>query len=113
MQEVVLYELGNGSYSIQCSFLSGSDAHGCVYVLIGGEGVRNVTGIIERESAEGVTLENLFGCYTELQAYDWEADNTTGTTPIRIPIEYSAEMCTVPTSEPRKYTIQYTLFSIL
>ena len=36
-------------YFIQCSYLSGSDVSGCVYVLVSGEeGVENVTGFIER-----------------------------------------------------------------
>ena len=44
-------------YFIQCSYLSGSDVSGCVYVLVSGEeGVENVTGFIERDS-NGVTLE--------------------------------------------------------
>ena len=45
------------NYSIQCSYLNGSDVSGCVYVLVSGEeGVENVTGFIERDS-NGVTIE--------------------------------------------------------
>ena len=58
-------------YSIQCSYLSGSDVNGCVYVLVSSEeGVENVTGFIERDS-NGVTLEVAnIGCYCEVLAYD-------------------------------------------
>ena len=52
-------------YFIQCSYLSGSDVSGCIYVLVRvEEGVENVTGFIERDS-NGVTLEVAnIGCYT-------------------------------------------------
>ena len=57
--------------SIQCSYLSGSDVIGCVYVLVSRvEGVENVTGFIERDS-NGVTLEVAnIGCYSEVLAYE-------------------------------------------
>ena len=57
-------------YSIQCSYLSGSDVSGCVYILVSREeGVENVTGFIERDS-NGVTLEVAnIGCYSEVLAY--------------------------------------------
>ena len=66
-------------YFIQCSYLSGSDVSGCVYVLLSGEeGVENVTGFIERDT-NGVTLEVAnIGCYSEVLAYY----NSTGSLPV-------------------------------
>ena len=63
--------LEEGTYSIQCSYLSGSDVSGCFYVLVSREvEVENVTGFIERDS-NGVTLEVAnIGCYSEVLAYD-------------------------------------------
>ncbi len=75
----------NTTYSIQCSYISGTDARGCVFILVGGvEGVANITGIINRTSSEGVRIEvpNI-GCYREVLAFDLESDNTTGTLPVR------------------------------
>ena len=73
------------TYSIKCSYISGSDARGCVFILVGGvEGVANITGIINRTSSEGVLIDvpNI-GCYREVLAFDLESDNTTGTLPVR------------------------------
>ena len=43
--------------------------------------MENVTGFIERDSH--VTLELGDGCYSEVLAYDWEKDNSTGIVPQR------------------------------
>ena len=71
MQGVSIFQVDTTHYSIQCSYLSGSDVSGCVYVLVSREeGVENVTGFIERDS-NGVTLEVAnIGCYSEVLAYD-------------------------------------------
>ena len=71
MQGVSICQVDTTHYSIQCSYLSGSDVSGCVYVLVSREeGVENVTGFIERDS-NGVTLEVAnIGCYSEVLAYE-------------------------------------------
>ena len=63
--------LEEDTFSIQCSYLSGSNVSGCVYILVSREeGVENVTGFIERD-VNGVTLEVAnIGCYSEVLAYD-------------------------------------------
>ena len=70
--------------------MNGSDVSGCVYILVSGEeGVRNVTGFIERDS-NGVTLEVAnIGCYSEVLAYD----DSTGSLPVRTNI--SKEACPI------------------
>ena len=70
VQGVVFTTVGD-TYSIQCSYLSGSDVSGCVYVLVSREeGVENMTGFIERDSS-GVILEVAnIGCYSEVLAYN-------------------------------------------
>ncbi len=85
LEEVQLYLVENTTYSIQCSYISGSNARGCVFILVGGvEGVANITGIVNRTSSEGVRIKvpNI-GCYREVLAFDLESDNTTGTLPVR------------------------------
>ena len=71
VQSVVFTRVEENTYSIQCSYLSGSDISGCVYILVSREeGVENVTGFIEKDS-NGVTLEVAnIGCYSEVLAYD-------------------------------------------
>ncbi len=67
-------------YSIRCTYLRGSDAKGCVYILVSGmEGVGNVTGTIERGNSGGVSIKLLdIPDFIELLAFDWEQDNRTG-----------------------------------
>ena len=81
-------------YSIQCSYINGSNAQGCVYVLVSMV-VGNITGTIKRTSSEGdvVTISNI-RYYKEVLAYDWESDNTTGTLPIRGNVNFN-EMCPI------------------
>ena len=81
-------------YSIQCSYINGSNAKGCIYVLVGMV-MGNITGTIRRTSSEGdvVTISNI-GYYKEVLAYDWESDNTIGILPIRGNINFN-ETCPV------------------
>ncbi len=58
VEEVSFRLVENTTYSIQCSYISGSNARGCVFILVGGvDGVANITGIINRTSSEGVRIE--------------------------------------------------------
>ncbi len=97
MEEVRLCLVEDTTYSIQCSYISGSNARGCVFILVGGvEGVANITGVINRTSSEGVRIEvpNISN-YREVLAFDLESDNTTGILPVRGNITF--DMC--PTSK--------------
>ena len=73
--------LNGSAYSIKCRFITGSDARGCVYTLVGVEGVENITGTIERTNSEGVVINDAT-CFREILAYDWENDNSTGSVSI-------------------------------
>ena len=81
-------------YSIQCSYINGSNAQGCIYVLVGMV-MGNITGTIRRTSSERdvVTISNI-GYYKEVLVYDWESDNTIGILPIRGNISFN-ETCPV------------------
>ena len=94
VQSVSVNKENDTTYSIRCSYISGSDASGCVFILVGGvEGVVNITGIMNRTSSEGVLIvvPNI-GCYREVLAFDLESDSTTGTLPVRGNIT-SVDMC--------------------
>ena len=71
-----LCQVDTTHYSIQCSYLSGSDVSGCVYVLVSREeGVQSEAGFIKRDSY-GVTLEVAdIGIYSEILAYDITSRN--------------------------------------
>ena len=99
VQSVTVSRRNNGTYSIQCSYITGSDARGCVYILVSGvEGVGNITGTIERTNSEGLVIElHNASCYSEVLAYDWERDNTTGSLPIRGQITSLAVVPVCPT----------------
>ena len=67
---------GTNYYVIQCSYVEGSDARGCVYSIMGG------VGAIARSNSEGVTVELAdVICYNEVLVYDWENDGSIGTLP--------------------------------
>ena len=59
VQDISICQVEGDTYSIRCSYLSGSDADGCGYILVSGmNGVENVTGHIERTSSgEEVDLD--------------------------------------------------------
>ncbi len=79
MERVSLCLVEDSTYSIQCSYISGSNARGCVFILVGGvEGVANITGIINRTSSDRMLVELTFIENIKLLAFDLERDNTTG-----------------------------------
>ena len=92
-------------YTIQCSYLSGSDVNGCVYVLVSREeGVENVTGFIERDS-NGLEVANI-GCYSEVLAYD----NNTRSLAVKASIIVTSAIC--PTTIYTGKAITYMVMMI-
>ena len=102
VQGILFTRINVDIYSIQCSYLSGSDVNGCVYVLVSREeGVENVTGFIENDS-NGVTLEVAnIGCYGEVIAYDNATINEI--LPVRTSI--TDEACIITTSGIIMFTV--------
>ena len=84
VQSVSICRVSGTTYSVQCGYVMGSDARGCVYVIMGDDVMGNVTGTIARGNSGGETVDLADpSCFSEVLAYDWESDNTTGTLPIR------------------------------
>ena len=92
VQGVSLCQLNETSFSIMCTFLTGSTAHGCFYTLVSTSNDGSVSGRIERgNSSEGTAdLSN----YDEVILLAWDRDGTNGTTPVRLDINFT----TCPTS---------------
>ena len=68
-----------------CDFITGSDALGCVVILVGE--VTNTTVILNREDTAGVGMANIelplpLGCYRDVIAFDIEVDGSNGTLPL-------------------------------
>ena len=102
MQGVSICQVDTTHYSIQCSYLNGSDVSGCVYLLLSREeGVENVAGFIGRDS-NGVTLEVAnIGCFSEVLAYD--STTIDDILPVRTRINTSS-VCPITTGNYVHYT---------
>ena len=84
VQDVRIIWRNRNTFSIQCSYITGSDARGCVYTLVSGvKGVANITGTVERNQLDGVVALVNANQYVEVLAYDWESDDSFGNISIR------------------------------
>ena len=69
-------ETGN-SFVVWCDFISGSEAHGCLVVILG---VRdNITVEVERGSSLVLNISAPLSCYCDVLAFDIERDGSVGT----------------------------------
>ena len=68
------------TYFITCSFLAGSDIHGCSYVLIGADNTINVSGIVIRNNENTgrtqVVIQDIQN-YSSIVAYELDSNNGT------------------------------------
>ena len=87
VQGVSLCQLNETSFSITCTFLSGSTARGCFYTVVSTSNDRSVSGRIERgNSSEGAADLSV---YDEVILLAWDSDGTNGTTPVRLDLNIS------------------------
>ena len=83
VQSVVVMETER---SIRCVFISGSDAQGCMVVLVGQ--FENLTMKLMKRSADLIHTEKLelthrtLPCYHSVIAFDIESDGSIGTLPV-------------------------------
>ena len=100
----VVATLSNGinASTLQCEFITGSDATGCMVVLIGEYSQKtqyNLTRNSTISEVLSVTLEHSPSCYTGVEAFDIESDGSVGTLPVPGQLMvYSQAPCTPPLS---------------
>ena len=94
--------------TVNCDFIAGSDALGCVVILVGE--VTNTTVMVDRDDINGVgvaSTEQLplpLGCYRDVIAFDVEVDGSNGTFPVpgTLPSQpLPLDQCTTSTEELR------------
>ena len=106
MQGVSICQVDTTHYSIQCSYLSGSDVNGCVYVLMSvEEGVENVTGFIERDRNRVVAN---IGSFSEVLAYD---NTTNEIVPVKTSI--TSDICPITSYYTGIATLIIIIFIII
>lgn len=65
------------SFQVYCEFITGTDARGCVVVLVGE--LDNLTSCLDRNNSKFLTSTIPLSCYHEIFAYDIENDGMNGT----------------------------------
>lgn len=81
VQQVIAFVEVNNAIIVQCYFIPGSDAQGCMVILIGELG--NITVNLTRENlcrSTTLTINQalLLSCYHEIIAFDIESDKSIG-----------------------------------
>ena len=94
VQEAVLTEATDYSSTIECHFINGSDARGCKVMIVSEHAaVDNITAMLMKASesdsivSELLNLTHAFDCYSNVFAYDIEADYSIGSLAIAGVIE--------------------------
>ena len=100
VQGVSLCQLNETSFSIMCTFLTGSTARGCFYTLGSTSNDGSVSGRIERGNSSEGTAD--LSAYDEVILLAQDSNGTNGTTPIRLDVNFT----TCPTTEGKSsYTM--------
>ena len=74
VQGISICRVEGNTYSIRCSYLSGSDADECGYILVSGmDGMENVTGRIETDEREEVLKDLEISSFSELLGFDLDS----------------------------------------
>ena len=75
------------AFMVECEFITGSNARGCMVVLKGAYGdettrlMRDIT-MSNTDPRVIINVKHLPSCYQEVEAYDIESDGSTGSLPV-------------------------------
>ena len=99
---VAILSSGINASTLQCEFITGSDATGCMVVLTS-ENSHKVQYNLTRNSTISeilsVALEHPPSCYTGVEAFDIESDGSVGTLPVPGQLIVNSQaQCTPPSS---------------
>ena len=90
---------GTNASTIQCEFITGSDATGCMVMLISenNEYQHNLTRGNQSVAVLSVTLEHSPSCYIGVEAFDIESDGSVGSLAIPGQLRVDSQApCTPP-----------------
>ena len=65
------------AFVVQCDFITGSNAQGCMVVLVGE--FDNITANVEQNGCEVLNVSHPLSFYHEIFAFDIESDGSVGT----------------------------------
>ena len=92
---------GTNASTIRCEFITGSDATGCMVMLIsennGKEYQHNLIRGNQSVAVLSVTLEHSPSCYTGVEAFDIESDGSVGSLAVSGQLRVDSQVpCTPP-----------------
>ena len=88
------------AFVVQCYFITGSNAQGCMVVLVGEfDNITANLSNLEEKSSKVLTISHPLSCYREIFAFDIESDGSVGT--LAVPgVFNSTTSCVSTTSTP-------------
>ena len=79
VQMVGAVVLSDVTFRVQCDFIPGSDAQGCMIILVGEYNNVSVTLLMNLTNSEIINVTNSVSCYKRVVAFDVEYDGQVGT----------------------------------
>ena len=94
--------LSDVTFRVQCDFIPGSDAQGCMIVFVGEHDNVSVTLLMNLTNSEIINVTNSVSCYKRVVAFDVEHNGQIGT--LAVPGKLSGNVNTrtkcLPSSNP-------------
>ena len=98
VQMVRAVVLSDVTFRVQCDFIPGSDAQGCMIVLVGDYNNVSVTLLMNLTNTEIINVTTSVSCYKRVIAFDIEYDGQVGT--LAVPGKLSGNVNTSPKCLP-------------
>ena len=115
VQDVIAVSAGNNSLTVQCVFVTGSTARGCMVVLVGQS--HNIIVNLARYGLCAISVGlSQATCITEVIGYDIESDGTVGTLAIKGVLLSNSTLSCLPVNDTQsigEHTLQYSAYMTL